>query len=183
MQIRITIVCALTIAALTLAGCGLLTHPQQRRPETTRNLALLSTWGDEYGVKILSVDGVEVSEGRQVGRQPIDLPPGMNNSLGIWLTPGSHWLEVQYVRNIETGISFTRGQVPFTVAAGHTYMVRPTLAPDRGTISFSVISYGMSFPRDCLPRSIHLAKQPNSMGQRPAFKREEIQTCRTSMPS
>ncbi|MGQ0619808.1 MAG: hypothetical protein ACT4QA_07820 [Panacagrimonas sp.] len=146
--------------------------------ETTRDLALLSSLGDEPGLKITVVDDVPFDQGSPVGRQPSDEPAGMNSSLGVWLIPGFHLIHVQYVRNIEAGISFTQGDVPFRVLAGHTYMVRPVITTDFGKVSFTVIDYGVSFPIACLPASINKTKQPDAKGKRAKFTRDDILACR-----
>lgn len=187
---RLSVAGALPVAALLLlAGCVTSPpqqqrHPQRPRIETTRDLALLSSLGDESGVKVTSIDGVpfDGGNGGRMGRHPRDPPVGMNSSMGVWLSPGFHLLQVQDVRNVEGGISFTRGDIPVRVSAGHTYIVQPVLAPDFGKVSFSVIDHGASFPIGCLPWSIGMTKPPDASGKRARFTRADILACRERTP-
>lgn len=168
-------------ALFLLAGC--ITRPQQpSRVETMRDLALLSSLGDETGVKVISVDSIPLAKGGPVSRHPSDAPAGMNSSLGIWLSPGFHLIQVQYVRNIEGGISFTKGEVPLVASAGRTYIAHAAVASDFGQVSFTLIDHGASFPIGCLPWSISMAKPPDARGKRAGFTREDILACRKRTP-
>lgn len=173
----------LVVAASTALLSSCATPPPQPRLETIRDLALLSVLGEEPGTRVTSVDGVALGGGRRVGRYPGDAPPGMHGETGIWLSRGHHLVDVQYVRNIQGGIGFTRGNVSVHLLPGHTYIVRPRVSSDLATVSFSVVDHGASFPIGCLPWSIRTSTPREAGGAQAKVTRAEILACRARMAS
>lgn len=168
---------ALAGIAILLAGCA--APAPQAHSKSMHDLALLPGLGDEPGAKVSHIDGVALDGGHgTVGLHPSDEPSGMNSSIGVWLSPGRHLIKAQYVRNIVGGISFARGDVSVTLAAGHTYMVHPIVDSDFAKVYFSVVDYGKSFPIRCLPWSISIAKQSNESVKRVRFTHADILACR-----
>lgn len=181
-MIRPAEVAALACAALLLAGCvAPLPPPPPKRPyvPTARDLALLSSLGEESGIKVTAVDGVALDK---VGRRPANAPAGMNHNLGVWLSPGVHLIHVKFARNIASGISFAQGNLRVSVAAGRTYIVRPYVTTDFGEVSFSLIDHGTAFPLRCLPHSINQTRPKDARGRRAPFAAADILACRERAP-
>lgn len=143
----------------------------------TRDLALLSTLGDEFGIKITSVDHQPLAAPGPALARPIDAPPGLHHGLGVWLRPGIHLIHVQYARNIESGISFTQGKLRVAVAAGRTYVVRPFASSDFGEVSFALIDHGRGFPLHCLPAVLVNAQPLDARGHRLPFTQADLHRC------
>ncbi len=146
----------------------------------TRDLALLSTLGDESGIKITAVNHQPLSAPGPALARPDDAPAGLHSGLGVWLRPGVHLIHVQYARNIESGISFTQGHVRVAVTAGHTYIVRPHATADFGEVSFTLIDHGRSFPLRCLPARLGELQPRDARGHRRPFTQEDLRRCRES---
>ena len=146
----------------------------------TRDLALLSTLGDESGIKITAVNYQPLSAPGPALAHPADAPAGLHSGLGVWLRPGVHLIHVQYARNIESGISFTQGNVRVSVAANRTYIVRPLVSSDFGAVSFALIDHGSNFPLHCLPARVGEAQARDTRGHRIGFTQEDLRRCRES---
>lgn len=166
-----------------LSGCTwpeVPSHPAapSKRPASTANHGFLSTLADTPGGAVVTVNGFALQDRHVAAWRPANAPATLGPEVGIWLPPGQHVVEVQYVRNIDAGISLTRAQVPFRVAPGRTYIVRPQVASDYDKVSFTVIDHGDGFPARCLPWSILQTRVRDARGKRPGVTDADIQACR-----
>lgn len=139
-----------------------------------QDYALLAGIGDVPRTKVTTVNGQPIDS---IGRRPDDAPLAFPSHAGVWLPPGRHVVQAQFVRNIEGGIAFATGDLVGTMRAGHTYMVHPVYGTDHGTVHFSLVDYGPSFPQRCLPSSIGAAKDPTGQWKHPRFSTDEILAC------
>lgn len=186
---RLAGIALLTGAAVLLAGCAapraappVLKRSPPPPPPTARDFALLSTLGEESGIKVTAIDNIPLAQwsAAAAGRRA---PAALPSSLGVWLAPGTHLIHVQYARNIESGISFTQGNLRVSVAAGRTYIVRPFVTTDFGQVSFSLIDHGSAFPQRCLPGALSQATPLDARGRRSEFGFVDIVACREYRPS
>lgn len=178
------------VIALSMAGCAsfepLPAHTLRHRPspvvQDPRGFALLSSLGVVPRLRVTHVDELALASGRLTG--PVQVggvtsPAAGSTELGVWLTPGFHVIRVEFIRNIEAGISFTRAELPIQVFAGHTYIVQPQVTTDYGRVSFSLADQGRAFPLHCLPGSVLSATRPGPDGIRSPYTDSDLQTCRT----
>lgn len=179
------LILASAAALLMLGGCtwpavpsSPTGNPQQRPPSSVTHHGFLSILADTPGGEVVTVNGFDLQDRHIAAWRPLDVPAALGPEVGIWLPPGQHVVEVQYVRNIDAGISLSRGQVPFRVAPGRTYIVRPQVASDRGEVSFAVIDHGNGFPTHCLPWSILQSRVRDTRGMRPGVTGADILACR-----
>lgn len=166
---------------LALAGCAARLPPPPPQ-DTVRDLALLSVLGEQSGVRVIAVNGRSLASGLPVGRKPLDEPVGIDPGAALWLAPGFHRIELQFVRDIDGGISFTKVEVPATLAAGRIYIARPLDAAQRGAVAFSLVDYGGSYPLECLPWSVHASRARDSQGRRQPFTRADLLDCQAQSP-
>jgi hypothetical protein len=148
--------------------------PEPPRRNSMQDYALLAGIGDVPRTKVVTVNGQPIDV---VGQRPDDAPYSLSSSAGVWLHPGRHVVQAQFVRNIEGGIAFATGDLVGTMRAGHTYMVHPEYGADRGTVRFALVDYGPSFPQRCLPASIGAAKDPAGLSKHAKFTTDEIHAC------
>ena len=202
---RNALTAAFGLALLALMGGGFLTGcapfpPQASRgsfasrpPAFPRTASItdhgfVSVLADTPGATVITVNSFDLQDHHIAAWQPADARFGPTREAGIWLPPGRHVVEVQYVRDIATGVSLTRGQVPFAVKAGHTYIVRPQVRSDFGKVSFAVIDHGTDFPAQCLPWSIQQARRALaanggvSPGRPAGVTGADILACRQNRP-
>lgn len=176
---------AAVTAVFLIAGCAArpLPPPTKRPPPPpTRDFALLSSLGEESGLKITAVDNIPLEQLAASGRRPANAPAGLHSGMGVWLTPGIHLIHVQYARNIASGISFTQGNLRVAVAPGHTYIVRPGATSDFGAVSFALIDHGTAFPIRCLPWHIGQTTALDARGRRTEFSVVDVLACREYSP-
>lgn len=114
----------------------------------------------------------------QAGSGPVDAPAAVDGRMGFWLAPGRHVIRIQYVRNIEPGISLAKTDLPITVQAGRTYIVQPIVTSDFGQVGFAAVDHGAVFPVRCLPWAISESRIPNARGERAPYARADIDACR-----
>lgn len=173
---------AVALGGVLLSGCATQWEPPRsasvRTPPAPRGEALVSSYGEESGLKIVSVRGLQAPPQRQPGLGAVDAPAAVDTRMGFWLTPGRHVLSLQYVRNIATGISLMKADLPVTVQAGRTYVLRAVPTTDFGKSGFTLVDYGGNFPVRCLPWSIREAQVPDARGERRPFTRQHIDACR-----
>lgn len=170
---------------LWLSGCAA-SWPSPERPAPPppppRGVALLSTLGDESGLRVTAVEGLRAAPPLRAGSAPadgpVDAPAAIDARMGFWLVPGQHVIRVQYVRNIESGISLAQTDLPITVRAGRTYILRPLVGSDFGKVGFTLIDHGPAFPVRCLPWSISDRRIPDARGERAPYGRADIEACR-----
>ena len=175
-SVRFALLAALWCGGLLLGGCG---TPRKPAPiDTVRDLALVSILGEESGIKIVAIDGVMPSAGAPIGRRPTDAPPGVHGGIGVWLRPGSHLIQVQFVRDIEGGISFTKVELPVVLRAGRTYIPYALAASARGQTAMALADHGAHFPVDCLPATLNESRPRDALGRRTKFTRADILACR-----
>lgn len=179
--------CWTLIVTFALAGCSLSFPPSapaipSKRPAPITEYGFLSTLADTPGAKVVTINGFGLDDRHVAAWQPGNVPGNRNREAGIWLPPGRHVVEVEYIRNIDAGISLSRGQVPFTLTAGRTYIVRPQVTSDYARVSFAVVDHGHDFPAHCLPWSILQTRSRDTQGQRPGVTGADILNCRRSRP-
>ncbi|HKY93073.1 MAG TPA: hypothetical protein VJM11_18630 [Nevskiaceae bacterium] len=160
------------IAFLVTSCAPFAPTPEPPRRTSMRDYALLAGVGDVPRTKVVTVNGRPIDA---VGQRPDDAPYALTTTAGVWLPPGRHVVQAQFVRNIEGGIAFATGDTIGTLRAGHTYMVHPVYGADRGAVRFTLVDYGPSFPHRCLPASIGAARDPHA--KHPRFTTDEILAC------
>lgn len=175
-SLRCALILVLLCGGLLLGGCA---TPRKPSPiDTVRDLALVSVLGEETGVKIVAIDGVSLSAGARIGRRPIDAPPGVHDGIGVWLTPGLHLIQAQFVRDIEGGISFTKVELPVVLTAGRTYIPYAVASSARGQTAMALADHGARFPVNCLPAAINETRPRDARGRRAGYTRTDLIACR-----
>lgn len=178
--------CVLLLVGTGLSACAPFPpQPSRGLPQappapvaSISNYGFLSTLADTPGAMVVSVNGFDLQDRHVAAWQPGDAPGGLSRDAGIWLPPGQHVVEIEYVRDIAAGISLTRGQVPFQVAPGRTYIVRPQVRSDFGKVSFTVIDHGTGFPPSCLPWTLLQSRPRDARGSRAGVRGAEVLACR-----
>lgn len=164
-------------ALAALAGCAR-SWTAPPAPRHTHELALVSSLGEEAGLKLTAVDGQRLDGASTAREQPVDVAQDFDPRMGLWLASGAYVLGVQYVRNIEAGISLTQADVPVRVRAGRTYLLRPQVTSDYAVASFTLADHGAAFPLRCLPWTLRQARLPDARGRRAPLSRADIESCR-----
>lgn len=150
-------------------------RPQRPPPLERPPPALLSILGDTPELRVTAVDNVPIAQipERALLRDP-RATTAKGSVVGVWLTPGAHLVHSQFVSNMEGGINLSQGNVRLVAAAGHTYLIHPSVRSERAKASFQIVDQGTSFPQVCLPGVLDNARRAET-GAR--FSRNDFLAC------